>query len=193
MLQGLSLLPSLAVAGVTTSVSLATAMGGVQSLPTSPDSPPHVQRMAAVQAVDTPAPVIATPGTPSPDAVVPTEAPAPTPAPTTAPTQKPVVVATAPKPATAPPPPPPPPPAPAKRCTTWLDQGWTITWCAATTPGGPTTWTATNGSQTQSGTWYGMWSPTAPGGYGPWTGNQSAGYTSTGTGQQSGQQHFNHH
>ncbi|HZS13644.1 MAG TPA: hypothetical protein VFC09_03505 [Candidatus Dormibacteraeota bacterium] len=163
MLQGLSLLPSLAVAGVTTSVSLVTAMGGVQSLPQAPANPPVVA-MAAVQGISVEAPgrmsarVLAEPSDTTIGAVaVATPVPAPVPAPTSAP-PAPVVAAPAAtaRPAPAPTPAPAristPAPTPAPQCTTWLYQGWTVTWCATATTY-VYDWTATSGSTTYSGTY----------------------------------------
>jgi hypothetical protein len=157
MLGGLSLLPSLAVAGVTTSVSLATAMGGVQSLPQEPARPPVVRMAVApaepVQAAPTAAPAGAPTAAP-PEVLA-------TPAPTAAPTAAPAVAAAAPhapaaakpQPAATPPPAAAPKPAPSTQCTIWPYQGWTVTWCAPTTAGGSSTWTATNGTTAYSGTY----------------------------------------
>jgi len=175
MLGSLSLLPSLAVAGVTTSVSLATAMGGVQSLPQEPARPPIVHVAMADPTADA--------GTATrvlvPQAELPTETPAPAatdtlaaPAPTPAPAAAPVVVAPAPPKAA---PPPPPPAAPAPKCATFPYNGWTVTWCAPTSPGAPSTWTATNGTTTYHGVYSGPYTGVAPSGTSPWDG-ATAGY-----------------
>ena len=159
MLGSLSLLPGLAVAGVTTSVSLVTAMGGVQSLPQVPDRPPIIRTASAPdtesavmgatalrieQPVDEPDVAAATPE--------PAAAPSSTPAATTvAPSStvvsKPIAIST-PRPTLAPTP----APTPAYQCTTWLYQGWTVTWCTPTT-GSIATWSVTNGTTTYSGTY----------------------------------------
>lgn len=162
MFGSLSLLPSLAVAGVTTSVSLATAMGGVQSLPQAPDRPPIVRTAAAP--VEASAVMGATAlrieqPVDEPDVVAP--APDPTAAPSSAPTVATVVPApaTVSRPATIAAPAPKPTsaptaaPAPASQCTTWLYQGWTVTWCAPAIAGGIATWSVTNGTTTYSGTY----------------------------------------
>jgi outer membrane biosynthesis protein TonB len=124
VLGSLSFAPGLAVAGLTTSVSFAAAMGGAQTLP--PATPPPA---LVAMATATPAPIDATTRPRTPDAndpaptAAPTEAPPP-PTATPAPTPAPVVVApAAPKApvvhAPAPPPAPPAPkpaPAPASTC-----------------------------------------------------------------------------
>ena len=158
MFGSLSLLPGLAVAGVTTSVSLVTAMGGVQSLPQVPDKP------AIVRSASTPADESVVMGAtalrveqPVDEPDVATAAPAPPAAPTSAPTPAslaPAVTVVS-KPATtsAPAPARTSAPAPASQCTTWLYQGWTVTWCAPATAGGVATWSVTNGTTTYSGTY----------------------------------------
>ncbi|HXA27371.1 MAG TPA: hypothetical protein VN193_01370 [Candidatus Angelobacter sp.] len=171
MLGSLSLLPSLAVAGVTTSVSLATAMGGVQSLPQEPARPPVVRVAMAeptVAATTAARPLV-------PQAELPTDAPAPdpteAPAATPAPTDAPAVVAPPPVPpkATAPAPAPA-PVAPAPKCATFPYNGFTVTWCAPTSPGAPSTWTATNGTSTYHGVYSGPYTGVAPSGSSPWDG-----------------------
>lgn len=161
MLGSLSLVPGLAVAGVTTSVSLAAAMGGVQSLPTEPAKPPVIRTVSAPvqesmilgatalrieQPVDEPDLAAATP---QPTA-------APSSAPATATAAPAVTVASKPA-ATATPKPAPKPaataaPTPAPQCVTWSYQGWTVNWCTTTTSS-TATWSVTNGTTTYSGTY----------------------------------------
>jgi hypothetical protein len=153
MLGSLSLAPGLAVASVTTSVSLAAAMGGAQSLPTEPAKPPII-RVAAADPTSTPAPTPTPTDTPAP-AVVVAVAPVTTPPPPTDTPAPPTVVAhpappAAPAPAKTQAPPPPPPPANPQQCWNWSGDSWTLNYC---TSGSGGTWTATgpNGS-TYSGT-----------------------------------------
>ncbi len=146
MLGSLSLIPSLAVAGVTTSVSLAAAMGGVQGLPQGPDRPPLIRTADLGEAATT---NVAPAGFDRPQDLI-VVAPAATPSATPAPTEAPAPVVPAsqpPIPVTAAPPPPP-KPTDTSKCWSWTGWQWTLTWCATANGG---TWTATNGSQTYSG------------------------------------------
>jgi len=162
MLQGLSLLPSLAVAGVTTSVSLATAMGGVQSLPQAPVDPPVVAVVAPAPtdpvepAGGVAARVLAEPTDEVAATIVAVSTPSPTAAPSSAPTTAVAAVTSTAKPTAAPTPVPTAAPAPAStpasQCTTWLYQGWTINWCTTANPS-VYDWTATYNGTTYSGTY----------------------------------------
>jgi len=188
MLGSLSLIPSLAVAGVTTSVSLAAAMGGVQGLPQGPDRPALIRTAdlgetatldVAAAGFDRPQDLIA---------AAPAATPSATPAPTATPAAPPPVV-----PANRPPipvtaaPPPPPKPANTSQCWSWTGWQWTLTWCATANGG---TWTATNGSQTYSGsTTYSGGAPYSGSSWGTSSGatyGSRSGGTSTGGASSSG-------
>ena len=146
MLGSLSLAPGLAVAGVTTSVSLAAAMGGVQTLP--PAAPVHPAAITmTVTAPPPPSPVVTLAATDPPTTapVVQAEPPPPPPPTVAAPTSAPVVHA-------APPPPPPavvapaptPVPAPASKCPTgywwWAGGNRCIYWPASWGPTPDPSW-----------------------------------------------------